>query len=207
LYKRFFKPLSDRLLAAAGLVVLSPVIGVLAFLVRTRLGSPVFFRQVRIGKNDRSFQFVKFRTMTDARDPNGKLLPDEQRLTPFGAFLRGSSLDELPQLWNVVRGDMSLIGPRPLLPQYLDRYTPFQRRRHEVKPGITGLTQIGGRNALTWDEKFNLDVAYVDTYGLKLDLRILLTTIGSVVRRHGISQPGHATMPEFMGATSREQPR
>lgn len=202
-YTRFGKPALDRTAAAAGLVVLSPVLGVLAVLVRQRLGSPVLFRQTRPGKDGEPFEMVKFRTMTDDRGPDGALLPDAERLTSFGRFLRGASLDELPELWNVVKGDMSLVGPRPLLMRYLDRYTPQQARRHEVKPGVTGLAQVYGRNAIGWDEKLTYDVSYVDRVSLGLDLRILLRTVLQVVRRDGISAESHATMPEFTG---REEP-
>jgi len=199
-YARWGKPLFDRTAAAAGLVVLSPVLGAIALLVRTKLGRPVLFRQTRPGRGGEPFEMVKFRTMTDARGPDGALLPDAQRLTPLGRFLRGSSLDELPELWNVVRGEMSLVGPRPLLMRYLDRYTPEQARRHEVRPGITGLAQVYGRNAIGWDEKLAYDVSYVDRVSLGLDLRILLRTVLQVVRRDGISAESHATMPEFTGS-------
>jgi sugar transferase EpsL len=207
LYRRFFKTIADRLLAAVGLALLSPVVLLLAILIRLRLGRPVLFRQVRIGLRDKPFAFLKFRTMTDEKDSQGKLLPDHQRLTRLGHFLRGSSLDELPQLWNVVKGDMSLIGPRPLLPEYLSRYSAVQRRRHEVKPGITGLAQVKGRNSISWEDKFDLDVQYVDRCSAGFDLRILLMTLISVVRREGISQAGHATMPEFMGSESPSNQR
>lgn len=203
MYRRFFKAPVDWMLAAVGLLVLSPVILMLAIAVRILLGHPVLFRQKRIGLNDRPFLFVKFRSMTDQKDSSGKLLPDEQRLTPFGRFLRSSSLDELPQLWNVVKGDMSLIGPRPLLPQYLERYSAFQRRRHEVKPGITGLAQVKGRNALAWDDKFQLDVQYVDNCSARLDAEIFARTLLSIVKREGISQAGQATAAEFMGTKSK----
>jgi lipopolysaccharide/colanic/teichoic acid biosynthesis glycosyltransferase len=199
-YARWGKPLLDRTAAAAGLVVLSPVLGAVALLVRTKLGGPVLFRQTRPGLGGEPFEMVKFRTMTDARGPDGALLPDAQRLTPLGRFLRGSSLDELPELWNVLKGDMSLVGPRPLLMRYLDRYTPEQTRRHEVRPGITGLAQVYGRNAIGWDEKLAYDVSYVDRISLSLDLRILLRTVFQVVRRDGISAESHATMPEFTGS-------
>jgi lipopolysaccharide/colanic/teichoic acid biosynthesis glycosyltransferase len=202
LYRRLFKPAIDRLVGVSALIALAPVIAVTAVLVRRRLGSPVIFRQTRIGKNDREFEFLKFRSMTDERDASGTLLPDDRRLTPFGQFLRSSSLDELPQLWNVAKGAMSLIGPRPLLPQYLPRYTPFQRRRHEVKPGITGLAQVRGRNALSWEHKFKLDVEYVDACSARLDIQIFTETVLSVVRRDGISRAGHATAPEFLGTNT-----
>jgi sugar transferase EpsL len=159
----------------------------------------VFVRQLRPGLHGRPFTLLKFRTMTEARDPAGNLLPDEQRLTRLGRFLRRTSLDELPELINVLKGEMSLVGPRPLLMQYLDRYTPEQARRHEVKPGITGWAQINGRNALTWEEKFKLDVWYVDHRSFRLDLRIILLTVWKVLRQEGISQPGQATMEEFQG--------
>jgi sugar transferase EpsL len=174
-----------------------PVVAMLAAFVRVKLGTPVFFRQKRPGRDGRIFELVKFRTMTDARDAEGRLLPDAVRLTPFGKWLRATSLDELPELWNVLKGEMSLVGPRPLLVQYLERYSPEQRRRHEVPPGITGWAQINGRNALSWDEKFRLDVWYVDHRSLGLDLRILFLTLWKVVAREGISAAGDATMPEF----------
>lgn len=203
-YRRFGKPLLDRTAAAVGLVVLAPVLGVVAGLVRAKLGSPVLFSQTRPGLHGRPFTMHKFRTMTDARGPDGALLPDAERLTDFGRFLRASSLDELPELWDVLRGEMSLVGPRPLLMQYLDRYTPEQARRHEVRPGITGLAQVSGRNALSWDDKFALDVAYVERASLRLDLWILWQTVARVFRREGISAAGQATMPEFMGADAGE---
>jgi lipopolysaccharide/colanic/teichoic acid biosynthesis glycosyltransferase len=179
-----------------------PVVAVLALLVRTKLGAPVLFRQERPGLGGRIFQLVKFRTMTDERDARGDLLPDHVRLTAFGRWLRASSLDELPELWNVLRGEMSLVGPRPLLVRYLERYTAEQHRRHEVPPGITGWAQINGRNAISWDEKFALDVWYVDNRTLLLDVRILVLTVTQVFRRHGISAAGEATMPEFKPPTS-----
>lgn len=177
-----------------------PVLGTAAILVRFKLGSPVFFRQRRPGLHGRIFEMVKFRTMTDQRDARGELLPDAVRLTPFGKFLRATSLDELPELWNVLRGDMSLVGPRPLLVQYLDRYSPRQARRHDVRPGLTGLAQVMGRNALSWEEKFEWDVRYVETQSLWLDLKILFLTVKAVFGRTGISAAGEATMPEFMGS-------
>jgi sugar transferase EpsL len=174
-----------------------PVMLVLALLVRVKLGSPVLFRQQRPGRGGAIFEMTKFRTMTDARDAAGNLRPDTERLTPFGRMLRSSSLDELPELFNVLKGEMSLVGPRPLLVQYLPRYSPRQARRHEVPPGITGLAQVKGRNAISWEEKFEWDVTYVETRSLTLDLRILLATVGKVLRRDGISAQGDATMPEF----------
>ncbi len=174
-----------------------PLVAILAVLVRAKLGSPVFFRQKRPGRGEAIFELIKFRTMTDARDAHGELLPDAVRLTPFGKWLRGTSLDELPELINVLRGEMSLVGPRPLLVQYLERYSSEQKRRHEVPPGLTGWAQINGRNALSWEDKFKLDVWYVDHRSLGLDLRILFRTVWQVVSRQGISAPGDATMPEF----------
>jgi lipopolysaccharide/colanic/teichoic acid biosynthesis glycosyltransferase len=168
------------------------------------MGSPVVFRQPRIGLHETRFELLKFRTMTQQCDAAGNLLPDAERLTPFGRFLRSSSLDELPQLWHVLKGEMSLIGPRPLLPQYVPRYSAFQRRRHEVKPGITGLAQVKGRNSLTWDDKFRLDVRYVDHCSLALDLSILRGTFAAVIGKEGVSREGHATMPEFMGSESED---
>ena len=201
-YRNAVKPLGDRLLAGAALIVLSPVLITIAIAVGMGMGRPVVFRQRRIGLNEKPFEFLKFRTMTSERDADGRLLPDEMRLTRSGRFLRATSLDELPQLWNVLKGNMSLIGPRPLLPEYLPRYSEFQRRRHEVKPGITGLAQILGRNSISWERKFELDVQYVDACSLAMDARIIVLTMISVVRREGISQAGHATMPEFMGSPS-----
>ncbi|KPK16040.1 MAG: hypothetical protein AMJ62_07065, partial [Myxococcales bacterium SG8_38] len=176
-YRRVGKRALDLGLAVPALIVLAPVGLVVAGLARAKLGSPVLFRQERPGRDGRIFELIKFRTMTDVRDPNGALLPDEQRLTPFGERLRRASLDELPTLWNVIRGDMSLVGPRPLLVRYLERYTPEQRRRHEVAPGITGWAQIHGRNAITWEEKFALDVWYVENLSLRIDLAILFRTM------------------------------
>lgn len=198
------KRIVDLLGAVIGLVVLSPVIAWVSWRVARRLGQPVFFRQLRPGFGGRPFGMIKFRTMLDAVDASGQPLPDEQRLTPFGAWLRSTSLDELPELWNVLKGDMSLVGPRPLLMQYLDRYSLLQARRHEVRPGITGWAQVNGRNAISWEQKFELDVWYVDNRSLLLDLKILVLTVLRVVRRDGISAAASATMPEFMG-TSKEK--
>jgi len=189
----------DVVVSGAALILFSPLFALLALLIRLCLGSPVLFRQVRPGLLGRPFVMVKFRTMTDATDAEGRLLPDGERLTPFGRFLRSTSLDELPELWNVLRGDMSLVGPRPLLTAYLERYSPEQARRHEVRPGITGLAQVNGRNALTWAEKFRLDVEYVDTWTFALDLRILAKTVVAVLRREGIAEPGQSTVEEFRG--------
>jgi sugar transferase EpsL len=183
-----------------------PVIGLTALAVRARLGSPVLFRQRRPGLHGRIFELVKFRTMTDERGPDGQLLPDAVRLTRFGRFLRASSLDELPELFNILRGEMGLVGPRPLMVQYLERYSPEQARRHEVLPGITGWAQVNGRNALSWEDRFRMDVWYVDHQSFGLDCRILLLTIWSVLARKGISAPGEATMSEFRPSSSRETP-
>ena len=191
----------DILGAAIGLIVFGLPMVLIAMAVYATMGRPVLFRQLRAGLHGRPFWLYKFRTMTHARDPGGRLLPDGQRLTRLGRWLRTTSLDELPELWNVLKGDMSLVGPRPLLTEYLERYTPEQARRHEVKPGITGWAQVNGRNALTWEEKFRLDVWYVDNWNLWLDLKILLRTVLKVLRREGISAEGHATMPEFQGPT------
>lgn len=193
--KRLFD-ISASLLA---LVLLAPVILIVALLVRTKLGSPVLFRQQRPGLEARPFGMMKFRTMTDARGPDGTLLPDGDRLTAFGRFLRSTSLDELPSLVNVLRGDMSVVGPRPLLMQYIPRYNAFQARRHEVRPGITGWAQVNGRNALSWNDRFALDVYYVDHHSFAFDLKILMLTVWKVVRRDGISAAGEATMSTFQG--------
>ena len=195
-----FKALLDRASAALLLVLISPLLALIALAVRLELGSPVIFRQQRAGRNGKIFELLKFRTMTDASDARGNLLADGERLTRLGRALRSLSLDELPQLWNVLRGDLSFVGPRPLLVRYLDRYTPEQARRHLVKPGITGWAQINGRNAIGWEQKFALDTWYVDHWGLWLDFRILLLTAWRLVRREGISSDDHATMPEFFGS-------
>ncbi|WP_456480999.1 sugar transferase [Oceanithermus sp.] len=193
------KRLIDVLVSLAALALLSPLLLVLAIWIRITMGAPVLFKQTRPGLRGKPFIMYKFRTMTDERDPQGNLLPDEQRLTRLGRFLRSTSLDELPELINVLKGEMSLVGPRPLLMKYLDRYTPEQFRRHEVKPGITGWAQVNGRNALTWEEKFKLDVWYVDNWNLWLDFKILLMTLVKVFRREGIGHGSQATMPEFRG--------
>lgn len=200
LYQRFGKRTLDLVLSLAGIVISSPALALLALLVRCAHGAPVLFRQPRPGLHGDPFIILKFRTMTDKKGELGQLLGDADRLTAFGRFLRSTSLDELPELWNVLRGDMSLVGPRPLLMQYLDRYTPEQARRHEVRPGITGWAQVNGRNALTWDQKFSLDVWYVDHVSLWLDLRIIALTIWKIFKREGINQPGQATMEEFFGS-------
>ncbi|MCU0942094.1 MAG: sugar transferase [Hydrogenophaga sp.] len=193
------KRLFDLAVAVSLLTLLSAPLLLLALLVRVSLGGPVLFRQVRPGLHGRPFRMIKFRTMTDARDADGGLLPDAQRLTPLGRFLRATSLDELPELWNVVRGDMSLVGPRPLLMEYLPLYSAEQARRHEVRPGITGWAQINGRNRLSWEQRLAMDVWYVDHRSFALDLRILVGTVGKVLRRDGISAEGEATMPKFTG--------
>ena len=193
------KRLADLVIAGCAMVLLSPVIGLLSLLVRVFLGSPVFFRQIRPGLRGEPFELVKFRTMTHRSDQNGDLLLDAERLTNFGTFLRSTSLDELPELWNVVRGSMSLVGPRPLLVEYLPRYSPVQARRHEVRPGLTGLAQVKGRNDLSWKEKFNLDVWYVDNHDSKLDWAIILWTFKIVITRRGVSPKDSATVECFDG--------
>ena len=196
--KRVFDIVASLLI----LILLSPVLVVLAILVRVKLGSPVFFRQGRAGLGGREFRMIKFRSMTNAKGDNGELLPDDQRLPRFGKLLRATSADELPELINVLLGDMSLVGPRPLLTRYLDRYTPEQNRRHEVRPGITGWAQVNGRNNLPWEDRFALDVWYVDNRTFLLDLKILWMTVLKVVKRSDVSQEGHATMAEFQGSQS-----
>ncbi len=198
------KRLFDVLAAALALAVLGLPMLVLAGVVRSKLGSPVLFQQVRPGRYGRPFKMIKFRTMRDAVDAHGKPLPDAERMTPFGNFLRSASLDELPELWNVFKGEMSLVGPRPLLMEYLPLYSTEQARRHEVRPGITGWAQVNGRNALSWEEKFRLDVWYVDHQSFWLDLKILLRTVKKVFVREGISAAGEATMPRFAGSNSRD---
>lgn len=196
----FVKRLFDIIFSAIVLIILLPVLLVVMLLVRVKLGSPVFFRQVRPGKDSKPFEMIKFRTMLDAVDSSGNSLPDSGRLTKFGAFLRSTSLDELPGLWNVLKGDMSLVGPRPLLVEYLELYSREQARRHSVRPGITGWAQVNGRNAISWDDKFKLDVWYVDNQSFWLDLKILLLTVKKVFVREGISADGHATMEKFKGS-------
>lgn len=194
------KRLFDVVVALVSLVLLAPLLVAIAALVRVWLGSPVLFRQVRPGRHGVPFAILKFRTMTDGRAADGSLLPDAERLTPFGRFLRASSLDELPELINILRGEMSFVGPRPLLMDYLPLYSPEQARRHEVRPGITGWAQINGRNAISWEQKFAYDVEYVDRQSMLFDLRILMLTALKVVRREGISADGEATMPRFTGS-------
>lgn len=195
----FLKRLFDIISSAAGLTVISPPLVVLAVLVRLKLGSPILFRQQRPGLGGKAFVIYKFRTMTDQRDTSGNLLPDELRLPAFGRFLRSTSFDELPELFNVLKGDMSIVGPRPLMMKYLDRYSSEQARRHEVKPGITGWAQVNGRNAVSWEDRFKLDVWYVDNWTFWLDMKIILKSAWMVIARKGITQQGRATMDEFMG--------
>lgn len=192
----------DILGAAIGLIVFSPILIVISLMVRRQMGSPVLFRQTRPGMHGKPFQMIKFRTMRDSIDADGRPLPDAERLTKLGRFLRSSSLDELPELWNVLKGDMSLVGPRPLLMEYLPLYSPEQSRRHEVRPGVTGWAQVNGRNAISWDEKFALDVWYVDNRSLWLDLKIIWLTVRKVIKRDGISAAGEATMSKFTGNRS-----
>ena len=199
IYDRVIKRIIDLLLSGLALLVLSPVYLVLAVLVRRRLGSPVIFSQQHPGRNGTIFEMYKFRSMTDARNAEGELLPDEYRLTEFGKKLRATSLDELPELWNIFKGDMSIVGPRPLLVRYLPRYNERQKHRHDVRPGLTGWAQVNGRNAISWEQKFAYDVEYVEKESFLLDMKIILMTVGKVLHRSGINQDGNATMEEFMG--------
>ena len=201
-YAKYGKRWFDLALTLPGVIVISPVLIIIALLVKGRMGSPVLFCQQRPGRHGIAFYILKFRTMTNECDTNDFLLPDCQRLTSLGKLLRSTSLDELPEVWNVLKGDLSLVGPRPLLMQYLDRYTPEQARRHQVRPGITGWAQVNGRNAITWEEKFELDVWYVENQSLLLDIKILLKTLIKVFRREGISAAGEATMEEFKGSVN-----
>ena len=203
-YSRLIKSMMDKLVAAIALLIFSPILLIVAIAIYFRMGRPIFFTQPRPGKDSKIFTFYKFRTMTDERDADGNLLPDAERLTALGQFLRKTSLDELPQLWNVLIGDMSLVGPRPLLVRYLDRYTPEQARRHQVKPGITGWVQVNGRNNRAWEEKFKLDVWYVDNWSLWLDLKILFLTVFKVLQQDGISQEGYTTSEEFQGQLEQQ---
>ena len=195
----------DVVVAAVALVLLSPVIAIIALLVRVFLGKPVLFRQTRPGLHGEPFEIIKFRSMFDEFDADGNEIPEADRVGRFGRFIRTTSLDELPELWNVLNGTMSLVGPRPLLMRYLDRYSPEQARRHDVEPGITGLAQIGGRNAISWDEKFALDVYYVDHHSFWMDLQILFKTAGKVLQREGISAEGYSSAPEFMGSSQNHR--
>lgn len=197
--QKFIKRTIDILASSIGLLLLSPILVIVAILVRIKLGSPIFFTQNRVGKGGEIFKMIKFRTMLDATDKWGEPLPDEERLTSFGKLLRSTSLDELPELINVLKGDMSLVGPRPLLIEYTNLYSKEQFRRHEVRPGITGWAQVNGRNTLAWNERFKMDVYYVDKQNLLLDVKILFLTISKVLKRDGISQEGHATMEKFNG--------
>ena len=200
---RTIKSLVDRVLAGLMLILLSPFIAILAIAIYFKMGSPIIFSQPRCGKNNSVFTFYKFRTMTDEKDSNGNLLPDMARLTSLGEFLRQTSLDELPQLWNVLRGDMSFIGPRPFIAAYLERYTTEQARRHNVKPGITGWAQINGRNSISWEEKFALDLWYIDHWSLWLDLKILFLTVVKIVSKEGIDEDQNTTSTEFMGTSGQ----
>lgn len=200
MYKAFGKRAFDLALASLGLIVLSPVLAATAVLVALKLGRPIFFRQVRGGYECKPFQVVKFRSMTDPFNADGTSRSEAERLTPFGKALRALSLDELPELWNVIKGEMSLVGPRPLMYDYMQLYSPHQRRRHEVRPGITGWAQVNGRNAVTWEERFDLDVWYVEHQSFALDLAILARTFGKVFRREGVSADGEATMSRFEGS-------
>lgn len=197
------KRLFDIVIALSALIILSPVLLIVALLVRSKLGRPVFFRQIRPGRHGKPFEMIKFRTMRDALDSNGKPLPDAERLTRFGRMLRSTSLDELPELWNVLKGDMSLVGPRPLLMQYLHLYNNRQKKRHDVRPGITGWAQVNGRNAISWEQKFEYDVWYVENRSIVLDIKILWLTIKKVVIREGISAEGHATTTKFQGSPDK----
>ncbi len=196
----------DIIVSGLVLLALSPLISVVALLVRTKLGGPVFFAQDRPGMHGEIFRIVKFRTMTDRRDSSGNLLPDSERMTRFGSVLRSTSIDELPELWNVLKGDMSLVGPRPLHVRYLPRYNARQARRHDVRPGITGWAQVNGRNALSWPERLEMDVWYVENRSFLLDLKILFMTVAAVLSREGISADDHATMPEFRGVEKTTEP-
>ena len=202
---KFFKRLFDIIASASGLIFLSPVFLILIYLIRKNLGEPVFFTQERPGKDGKPFKMIKFRSMRDAVDQDGNPRPDSERLTPFGKKLRATSLDELPELWNVLKGEMSLVGPRPLLMSYLPLYNEFQNRRHEMRPGVTGWAQVNGRNALSWDEKFAHDIWYIDHYSFWLDMKILFLTVKKVFIKEGISAEGEATMPYFTGNDSDEK--
>ena len=195
------KRLADVVVALFVLIIFSPIILVVAILIRFNLGSPIFFRQQRPGLHGKPFLMIKFRTMRDAEGRDGRPLPDAQRMTRFGNLLRKVSLDELPELWNVLRGEMSLVGPRPLLMQYMERYSDRQKKRHDVRPGVTGWAQVNGRNAVDWDTRFEMDVWYVENWSLLLDLKILFLTVKTVLKRDGVSAEGHVTMPEFMGSS------
>lgn len=205
MYGRYIKRLLDIIISLCGIILLSPVYFILVILVRKKLGSPVLFTQERPGKDEKIFKLYKFRSMTDARDEKGNLLPDEKRLPPFGKKLRSTSLDELPELFNILKGEMSVIGPRPLLVKYLPLYNDFQKHRHDVRPGLTGLAQINGRNAITWEKKFEYDVEYVGNISFGLDLKIFFSTVRAVLKREGISSETDATMEAFKGTPSKEE--
>lgn len=202
---KYIKRILDIISSLLAIIILSPLLAVTAVLVKTKLGSPVLFRQERPGKDEKIFTLMKFRTMTDERDENGELLPDEVRLTKFGKFLRSTSIDELPELFNILKGDMSVIGPRPLLVEYIPRYNEHQHRRHEVRPGLSGWAQVNGRNTVSWEDKFDMDVHYVDNYSLAMDVKILFMTVLNVLKREGISSETSATMEVFMGTPGREE--
>lgn len=203
IYERYIKRILDFTLSLIALICLSPILLIVAILVRVKLGSPIIFKQKRPGKDEKIFTLYKFRTMTDEKDESGNLLPDSQRLTKFGKFLRSTSLDELPELINIIKGDMSIVGPRPLLVQYLERYNKEQRRRHEVRPGLTGLAQVSGRNAISWEEKFNKDVEYIENITFIGDVKIVFKTVINVIKKDGISSETSVTMEEFMGSEEK----
>lgn len=198
-FQNVVKRLIDIVCSGLGLIIISPILLIVAILIRTKLGAPIFFTQDRVGKDGRIFKMIKFRTMLDATDKWGEPLPDEDRLTPFGKMIRSTSIDELPELINVFKGDMSLVGPRPLLVEYKELYSPEQFRRHEVRPGITGWAQVNGRNSISWKERFELDVEYVENFNLFMDIKILFMTVFKVLKKDGISQDGHVTMEKFNG--------
>ena len=198
-FQHVVKRLVDIVCSGLGLIIISPILLIVSILIRIKLGSPIFFTQDRVGKDGRIFKMIKFRTMLDATDKWGEPLPDEDRLTPFGKMIRSTSIDELPELINVFKGDMSLVGPRPLLVEYKELYSPEQFRRHEVRPGITGWAQVNGRNSISWKERFELDVEYVENFNLFIDIKILFMTVFKVLKKDGISQDGHVTMEKFNG--------
>ncbi|WP_288529233.1 sugar transferase [uncultured Eubacterium sp.] len=202
---KYIKRILDIISSLLAIIILSPLLAVTAVLVKTKLGSPVLFKQERPGKDEKIFTLMKFRTMTDERDENGELLPDEVRLTKFGKFLRSTSIDELPELFNILKGDMSVIGPRPLLVEYIPRYNEHQHRRHEVRPGLSGWAQVNGRNTVSWEDKFDMDVHYVDNYSFAMDVKILFMTVLNVLKKEGISSETSATMEVFMGTPEKEE--
>lgn len=202
---KYIKRILDIISSLLAIIILSPLLAVTAVLVKTKLGSPVLFKQERPGKDEKIFTLMKFRTMTDERDENGELLPDEVRLTKFGKLLRSTSIDELPELFNILKGDMSVIGPRPLLVEYIPRYNEHQHRRHEVRPGLSGWAQVNGRNTVSWEDKFDMDVHYVDNYSFAMDVKILFMTVLNVLKKEGISSETSATMEVFMGTPGREE--